>query len=73
MSGKPELGSCRFAVTKTDEGSPVLKLELFHDTVPSLRSLSIAFEVLSGTTLEQARTPADATNERVIGVIITAK
>ena len=72
MTLKTERSGSRF-VAKTDEGKPVIQLELFHDTVSSLRPLSIGLELLSGTTLGQARTLVDAMNERIIGVIVTPK
>ena len=72
MTVKTERSGSRF-VAKTDEGKPVIQLELFHDTVSSLRSLSLGLELLSGTTLQQARTLVDAMNERIIGVIVTPK
>ena len=70
MPTTPERGGCRFVVTKTDEGKPMIQLELFHDTVSRLKGLKVGFEVLSGTTLDQARTLADVMNERILGVII---
>jgi hypothetical protein len=44
MTLKTERDGCRFAVAKTDEGKPVIQLELFHDTVSHLRSLTVGFE-----------------------------
>jgi hypothetical protein len=69
---KSERGGCRFVVT-TDEGKPQIRLELFHDTVSSLRSTKLEFEVLSGTTADQARTLVGAMNEMILGVIVTPK
>jgi hypothetical protein len=69
----PERGGCRFAVTKTDEDKQLITLEFFHDTVSSLKALTLGFEMLSGTTLEQARTLAEAMNERILGVIVAPK
>lgn len=71
MPVKPERGGCRFVVTKTDEGKSVIQLELFHDTVSRLKGLKVGFEILSGTTADQARALADAMNERIIGVTVT--
>ena len=71
MPTNPERGGCRFVVTKTDEGKPVIQLELFHDTVSRLKGFKVGFEVLSGTTLDQARTLADLMNERIIGAMVT--
>lgn len=72
MTLKTERGGSRFVV-RTHEGKPVIQLELFHDTVPGLRPLSVGFELLSGTTLDQARTLVDAMNERIVGVVATPK
>ena len=69
---KSERSGSRFVV-RTDEGKPVIQLELFHDTVSSLKSLSVGFELLGGTTLDLARTLADVMNERIVGVIVTPK
>jgi len=66
-------GGCRFVVTKTDQGMPMIQLELFHDTVSRLKGFSVGFEVLSGTTLDQVKTLVDEINERIVGVIVTPK
>jgi hypothetical protein len=68
---KPELSGCRFLLSKTDAGIPIIKLELFHNTAPSLKGLTVGFELLSGVSLDQAKTLVDAMNERIIGVMIT--
>ena len=68
-----ERGGCRFVVTKTDDGKPMIQLELFHDTVSVLRSVKVEFEVLSGTSVEQARILVGAMNEMILGVIVTPK
>jgi len=72
MALKTERSGIRF-VAKTDDSKPVIQLDLFHDTVSGLRSLSVGFELLSGTTLEQARALVDAMNERIVGVIVMPK
>jgi hypothetical protein len=73
MTLRAERSGCRFAVAKTDEGKPVIQLELFHDTVSHLRSLTVGFEVLGGVIPEQARTLVDLMNEKIVGVIVTPK
>jgi hypothetical protein len=72
MALKTERSGCRF-VAQTDGGKPVLRLDLFHDTVSGLKSVSVGFELLSGTTLEQTKALVDAMNERIVGVIVTPK
>jgi hypothetical protein len=69
---KSERGGCRFVVT-SDEGKAQIRMELFHETVPSLRSTTIEFEILSGTTAEQVRTLVGSMNEVILGVIVTPK
>ena len=71
MTPKTERSGSRFLLGQTDEGKPVIQLELFHDTVSGLRALSFGLELLSGTTPEQAKTLVDAMNERIVGVIVT--
>ena len=66
-----ERGGCRFVVTKTDDGKPIIQLEMFHNTVSVLRSLNVEFEVLSGTTAELARILVGAMNEMILGVVVT--
>jgi hypothetical protein len=73
MTLKTEQSGSRFVMAKTDDGRPLIRLELFHDTVSGLRSLTVGFEMLSGTTLEQGRTLVDLMNERIVGVIVTPK
>ena len=73
MTLETERSGSRFVIVNTDDGVPLIRLELFHETVSSLKSLAIGFEMLGGTTLEQARILVDAMNERIVGVAVTAK
>jgi hypothetical protein len=71
MTPKIERSGCRFTATETDYG-PEIKLELFHDA-PSLKALTIGFEMLRGVTLAEARKIVEAMNERIVGVVVTPK
>jgi hypothetical protein len=73
MTLKTERSGSRFVVANADDGRPLIRLELFHDTVAGLKSISVGFEVLSGTTVDQTRTLVDAMNERIIGVAVSPK
>ncbi len=68
---KVERGSCRFKAMKSADGKPIIRLELFHQTVSLLNDLTVDFELLSGSNLEQARALADSANDRIIGVVVT--
>jgi hypothetical protein len=67
-----ERSGSRFAV-KIQEGKPVIQLELFHDTVAGLKAVSVGFELLGGTTTDQANTMVKAMNETIVGVMVTPK
>jgi hypothetical protein len=71
MMLKPERSGSRFVMDDADDGKAVIRLELFHDTAPVLNGLHVGFELLSGTTREQARKLVEAMNERIVGVIAT--
>jgi hypothetical protein len=67
---KIERASCRFGAQALRNDAPTLKLELFHP-LPSLAGVTIEFELLRGTTLEQAKKLAESVNERTIGIIVS--
>ena len=67
-----ERGGCRFGVKKTSEGKPSIVMELYHQ-VPRLAGITLAFELLSGITLEQGRDLVDKMNEQIIGVTVAPK
>jgi hypothetical protein len=71
MNLRIEHSGCRFAVRTTDS-VPAIDLELFHD-VPSIETISVSFELLSGVSLEQAKTLVNAMNERIVGVAVFPK
>jgi hypothetical protein len=71
MTLKRERSGSRFVAARTEDGGPSIRLELFHDSVPSLKSLTIGFEVLGGTTPAQLKALLDAMNERIVGTIVT--
>jgi hypothetical protein len=66
-----ERGSCRFKAIQGADGKFVVRMEMFHETVPLLKDATVDFELLNGTTLNQARNLAESMNDRVTGVLIT--
>jgi len=54
-------------------GGPVtIEVRLNHDTISALRGVQVGFELLNGTTPEQAKKILDVLNENVIGVLVTS-
>ena len=66
-----ERGSCRFKAIQGADGKFVIRMEMFHQTVPLLKDATVDFELLNGTTADQARKLAESMNDRVTGVLIT--
>jgi hypothetical protein len=73
MTLKTERSGSRFVAALTPDGGPCIRLELFHDSVPSLKSLAVGFELLSGTTPAQLKALLDVMNERIVGTIVTPR
>jgi hypothetical protein len=71
MTLKTERSGSRFVAARTTDGSPSIRLELFHDSVPSLKFITVGFEVLSGTTPAQLKELLDVMNERIVGTTVT--
>jgi hypothetical protein len=67
-----ERGGCRFRMTSS-EGKAQIEMELFHATVPTLASVNLSFEVLSGIKPEQARDLVEKMNDVLIGVVLRPK
>jgi len=64
--------NCRFQATTGEDGKPILKVDLFHQTVPSLKGLAVEFEVMGGTTAQQMKALAESMNDRIIGIVVTS-
>ena len=62
--------TCRFMLGTTPEGKPEIILELFHDTITRLSGHKIAFEILSGTTTQEANSLIEHMNDRIIGIVV---
>ncbi len=66
-----ERDSCRFKAIQGADGKFVVRMEMFHKTVSLLADATVDFELLNGSTLDQARKLAESMNDRVTGVLIT--
>jgi hypothetical protein len=64
-----ERSGCRFKAMDGADGKPILRMELFHPTT-LLAGLTLDFELLTGTTLAQAHTLAEAASERILNVVV---
>ncbi len=62
---------CRFQASTGEDGKPRIKLDLFHQTVSCLAGMSIEFEVMGGTTPQQAKSLAESINDKIIGIVVT--
>ena len=72
-AGKTERSNCRFVIRDTKDGKPQILVERYHQTVAVLSSAVLGFDLLGGTTLEQAKKVVAALNENVLDVFVTVK
>jgi hypothetical protein len=70
--GPTQRSSSRFSV-KAADGIPLIQLDTFDDKESSLKAMSLAFELVGGTTADQAKQLVNAMNERIVGVMVTLK
>lgn len=70
-SNNIQKSNCRFLVSSGEDGKPRIKLDLFHQTVSCLTGMSIEFEVMGGTSLQQAKALAESINDKIIGIVVT--
>jgi hypothetical protein len=68
---KTERSSCRFTVQKASDGKPLIVVQLYQDTIPMLKGVSIGFDLLGGTRVEEAEKLAGMMTERVLGMFVT--
>jgi hypothetical protein len=68
-----ERSNCRFTVRR-QKGSdqPQLVLELFQ-SIPQLVGAKVGYELLGGTTIEEAKKLAAVLNERVLNLFVEAE
>jgi hypothetical protein len=64
---KTERAGVGFAVGR-QAGPAAIEIRLHHDTIPVLKGVQIAFELLNGLSPDQARKIADMLSENVVGI-----
>lgn len=70
---KTERSNCRFVVKDGKDGKPQILLERYHQTIAVLGNAVLGFDLLGGTTLEQAKKIVAVLNDNVLDVFLTAK
>jgi hypothetical protein len=68
---KTDRSNCRFTVQQGSEGKVLLVVQLYQDTIPLLKDVSLGFDLLGGMRVEEARKVAEVLNEHVLDVFIT--
>jgi hypothetical protein len=63
--------NCRFTVQQGSEGRVLLVVQLYQDTIPLLKDVSLGFDLLGGMRVEEARKVAEVLNEHVLDIFIT--
>jgi hypothetical protein len=72
MPDKIERAGVGFEIGR-QSGPIIIEVRLHHDTISALKGVRVAFELLNGTTLDQAKKILDVLKENLIGVRATTK
>ena len=70
---KTERANCRFVIKQTSDGKPQIIVERYHQSISVLNNTVLGFDLLGGTTLEQAKKMVSVLNENVLNVFVTVK
>lgn len=73
MPEKTERSNCRFSVQRTPDGKPLLVVQLFQDSIQTLKNSTLGFDLLGGLRPEAAQKLADMLNEHVLDTFVTVK
>jgi hypothetical protein len=52
---KTERANCHFVIKQTLDGKPQIIVERYHQSISALNNTVLGFDLLGGTTLEQAK------------------
>ena len=70
---KTERSNCHFAFRASSDGKPQIIVELYHQTISALDGAVAGFDLLGGTTTEQAKKLVALLNENVLDIFVTLK
>jgi hypothetical protein len=70
---RTERANCHFVIKQTADGKPQIVVERYHQTISVLNNAVLGFDLLGGTTLEQAKKAVALLNENVLNVFVTQK
>ena len=70
---KTERANCHFVIKQNPDSKPQTIVERYHQTISVLNNTVLGFDLLGGTTLEQAKKAVAFLNENVLKVFVTVK
>jgi hypothetical protein len=73
MPEKTERSNCRFSIQQSVDGRPVLVINLFQNTISSLKNSVIGFDLLGGLPPATARKLADMMNEHILDLFVSSE
>jgi hypothetical protein len=63
---KTERANCHFVIKQSPDGKPQIIVERYHQTIAALNNTVLGFDLLGGTTREEARKAVALLNENVL-------
>jgi hypothetical protein len=73
MPEKTERSNCRFSIQQSTDGRPVLVINLYQNTISSLRNSVIGFDLLGGLPVAAAQRLADTMNEHILDLFVSSE
>lgn len=73
MTEKTHRANCHFVVKESKDGRPQVIVQRYHESIPVLENIVLGFDLLGGTTVEQAKKVIALLNENVLNVFVTLK
>lgn len=70
---RAERSNCHFSFRASNNGKPQIIIEPYHQTISALNGSVFGFELLGGTTPEQAKKVVALLNDSVLDVFVTLK
>jgi hypothetical protein len=73
MTEKIDRANCHFVLKDTKDGQPQIVVERYHQTIAVLKDVVLGFDLLNGTTQQQAKKVVALLNENILNLFVSVK
>ena len=68
---RTERSTCGFQAQTAPDGKPIVVVRRYQETISMLKGATVGFDLLGGTSVEQAKKLTELLNDRVIDIFLT--